>query len=99
MPILEFVLAIGIGLLSFLFLSNNISQKKILQRLDEAFYQLLESENGYITLIQLATTARVDAEVTRAYLEHQAKAFAATLEVDADGDYFYRFPKLHQGNK
>jgi hypothetical protein len=99
MPILEFVLAIGIGLLSFLFLSNNISQKKILQRLDEAFYQLLESENGYITLIQLATTARVDAELTRAYLEHQAKAFAATLEVDADGDYFYRFPKLHQGNK
>lgn len=99
MPILEFLVAFGIGVLSFIFLSNTISQKNIMQRLDEAFYQLLESENGHITLIQLATTARVDAEVTRAYLEHQAKAFDATLEVDADGDSFYRFPKLHQGNK
>ncbi len=77
MTILEFFLAIGIGGLSFLLLSNHISQKKIRPRLEQAFYQLLELENGYITLIQLATTARVDAEVTRAYLEHQAKAFDA----------------------
>ncbi len=77
MTILEFFLAIGIGGLSFLLLSNHISQKKIRQRLEQALDQLLELENGYITLIQLATTARVDAEVTRAYLEHQAKAFDA----------------------
>jgi hypothetical protein len=99
MPILEFVVAIGMGILSFLLLSNIIGQKKIWQRLDEAFYQLLELENGKITLIELATTARVDAELTRAYLDRQAKAFDATLEVDADGDSFYRFPKLHQENK
>ncbi len=77
MTILEFFLVIGIGGLSFLLLSNHISQKKIRQRLEQALDQLLELENGYITLIQLATTARVDAEVTRAYLEHQAKAFDA----------------------
>ncbi len=77
MTILEFFLAIGIEGLSFLLLSNHISQKKIRQRLEQALDQLLELENGYITLIQLATTARVDAEVTRAYLEHQAKAFDA----------------------
>ena len=46
--------------------------------LDDAFYNLLESKNGHISLIQLAT---VDAEFTRQYIEGQAKVFDATLEV------------------
>lgn len=95
MPILDFVVAIGLGIMSFLLLLNRIKQKQVQQELDDAFYNLLKAENGQISLIQLATASRVDAEVTRYYLEHQAKVFDATLEVDVDGDTFYRFPKLH----
>lgn len=96
MPVLELLVAIALGILLFLLLLNRISQKHLQQKLDDAFYNLLEAENGQIALIQLATAARVDAEVTRHYLEQQAKVLDATLEVDADGDTFYRFPKLHK---
>ena len=96
MPILDFLVALGLGMISFLLLFNRISQKQLRQKLDDAFYTLLESENGHISLIKLATAARIDAEFTRQYLDGQAKVFDATLEVDADGDTFYRFPKLHQ---
>jgi uncharacterized membrane-anchored protein YhcB (DUF1043 family) len=95
MPVLDFVVAIALGMMSFLLLLNRINQKQVQQELEDAFYQLLKSENGKISLIQLATAARVDAELTRRYLDHQAKAFDATLEVDVDGDTFYRFPKLN----
>lgn len=96
MPILDFLVAIALGIMSFLLLLNRISQKQLRQQLHDAFYKLLESENGQISLIQLATASRVDAEVTRGYLERQAHVFDATLEVDPDGDTFYRFPKLHK---
>jgi len=64
------------------------------RRLHEAFYQLLEQNNGQVSLIQLATAARSDAYLAQDYLEAQAKVFGAALEVDADGDAYYRFPKL-----
>lgn len=96
MPILELLVAIALGMLLFLLLLDRINQKQINRQLDRAFYDLLSSENGYIALIQLATAARVDADITRRYLEHQANVLDATLEVDADGDTFYRFPKLHK---
>lgn len=96
MPILELLVAIALGILLFLLLLDRINQKQIHQQLERAFYELLASENGYMALIQLATAARVDAEIARHYLEHQANVLDATLEVDADGDTFYRFPKLHK---
>jgi len=96
MPILDFIVAIALGGLSFLLLLNYRSQKQVMQQLDDAFYELLKLENGQISLIELATASRVDAQTTRDYLQRQAKVFDATLEVDADGDTFYRFPKLHQ---
>ncbi|NER35452.1 MAG: hypothetical protein F6J93_15855 [Oscillatoria sp. SIO1A7] len=96
MPIFDALLVGSLSLLLFLGLFNFGRRKQIQQELDEAFYQLLESEDNQVSLIQLAVRARVDATVAREYLERQATAFGATLEVDADGDTFYRFPKLHR---
>ncbi|MBD2314763.1 hypothetical protein H6G20_24140 [Desertifilum sp. FACHB-1129] len=96
MPALELLsiaaLSVFLGLL-LKQLSKNARQQ---QQLDIAFYQLLETHNGYISLIQLAAAAKVDAQAAKEYLETQAQAFDASLEVDADGDTFYRFPKLHR---
>ncbi|MBK4732756.1 hypothetical protein JJD41_23230 [Oxynema sp. CENA135] len=64
------------------------------RRLEKAFYHLLEREKCRISTIQLSVVAQVDADIAKPYLERQAKAFGATLEVDVDGDPFYRFPKL-----
>jgi hypothetical protein len=38
----------------------------------------------------------VDVQQARQYLERQVQMFAAVPEVDADGDTFYRFPKLRR---
>jgi competence protein ComGC len=94
MAIVEFVFVISVGVLLVLGALNSARSSQQQKQLEEAFYRLLEAQNGQISLIQLAAGARVDAEVAKQYLERQAKAFAATLEVDADGDTFYRFPKL-----
>ncbi|HEY9670172.1 MAG TPA: hypothetical protein V6D11_01835 [Waterburya sp.] len=66
------------------------------QQLDDAFYQLLEQQNSCISLIQLTAASRVDVEQARKYLERQVQLFGAIPEVDADGDTFYRFPKLQR---
>lgn len=66
------------------------------QQLDDAFYQLLEDQGSCISLIQLTAASRVDVEQVRKYLERQVKMFGAVPEVDADGDTFYRFPKLQK---
>ncbi len=73
---------------------NNLNESKQKRQLDEAFYQLLENQNSQMSLIQLAASARVEAEVAQEYLNRQVKIFSAILEVDDEGDTFYRFPRL-----
>lgn len=94
MAIMEFLLiTFGSGWLVF-FMWKMINSQKQKERLDDAFYQLLETQNSEISLIQLAAAARVDAKVAQSYLERQVQIFSAMLEVDEDGETFYRFPKL-----
>ncbi|MEQ9486449.1 hypothetical protein [Coleofasciculus sp. F4-SAH-05] len=97
MQIIDLLLVITLGVLGILFLQKATrSQKK---QLEETFYQLLETENSCISLIQLAAAARVEPEIAQQYLEHQVQVFNAIPEVDADGDTYYRFPKLHRRNE
>lgn len=94
MAILEFLLAIGFSGFVGLFIVNNLNESKQKRQLDEAFYQLLETHNSQISLIQLAASARVEAEIAQQYLDRQVKIFSAILDVDDEGDTFYRFPRL-----
>ncbi|MEX0268291.1 hypothetical protein AB3R30_04040 [Leptolyngbyaceae cyanobacterium UHCC 1019] len=96
MVALEWSLLVGVaGLIGFslIKLARNIQQER---RLRDAFYYLLETHGGAITLIQLAATARVDAEPAKLYLETQAKAFSILPDVDGEGNTFYRFPKVQR---
>ncbi len=102
MPIVDLLLVIVLGILGILLLrgvpqnrQQQLQQAFNRQQLDDAFYKLLEEQKGYISLIQLTAAARVDVQQAREYLEQQVKIFSAIPEVDADGDTFYRFPKLH----
>lgn len=98
MAILELVFVVGCGTMLVFLLLNLVNNSQQQKQLEEAFYRIIEAENGQISLIQLAVAARVDAEVARQYLERQVKLFSANVEIDADGDVFYRFPKLHSAN-
>ena len=94
MAILQFVFIIGLGSLLGLLVLNSVNEKKQKRQLDEAFYLLLEKQNSQVSLIQLAAKARVEAQVAEQYLKRQVQVFSAVLEVDDEGDTFYRFPKL-----
>ncbi|NJK76749.1 MAG: hypothetical protein HC849_16220 [Oscillatoriales cyanobacterium RU_3_3] len=94
MAILQFLLVISLGGFIGLAVAKNLQENKHKRQLDEAFYQLLESQNSQVSLIQLAASARVEAQVAQQYLDRQVKIFSAVLEVDEEGDTFYRFPRL-----
>lgn len=94
MILIELVFAIALGVFVVLLLVNSMQRDQQQQRLRNAFYQQLEAGNGYISLIQLVAASKVDAALARQFLEDQAQLLTATPEVDADGDTFYRFPKL-----
>lgn len=96
MPILDFLFVAGISTLLGLTLIKTLNGTQQKQRLERAFYYLLEAGNGRMSLIQLAVEAKVDAETTKQFLDAQIKLFNAEPEVDEDGDTFYRFPKLRK---
>ncbi|MEL7035190.1 MAG: hypothetical protein AAFO04_06165 [Cyanobacteria bacterium J06592_8] len=95
MALIEFLGVAGLGVLIGLLivqLGGNREQKR---KLDNAFYQLIEAQEGRISLIQLAATAQVSAEVAQAYLERQAQVFSALPDLDEDSNTFYQFPRLN----
>lgn len=94
MFILEYLLVVTLAGLIGIQLINVVKSRSQQRHLEATFYKLLEAHNGCISLIQLAVAARVEAKLAQAYLQRQAQFFAASLEVDEDGDTFYRFPKL-----
>ncbi|MBW4581490.1 MAG: hypothetical protein KME42_18120 [Tildeniella nuda ZEHNDER 1965/U140] len=96
MAIFEWIFLVGFGVLAGVSVTNVIQNRQQQSRLEQAFYQLLEVENGNVSLIQLAASARVNAELAKSYLDTQVKFFGAVPEVDDDGDEFYRFPKLRR---
>lgn len=103
MPIVDLLLVITLVILAGVFLrvgplnrQQQLENSFNRQQLDEAFYQLLKEQSSCISLIQLTAASRVDVEQVRKYLDRQVKMFGALPEVDADGDTFYRFPKIQQ---
>jgi transcriptional regulator of heat shock response len=103
MPIVDFLLVITLALLAVVLLRGRTqNQQQQLedafkrQQLEDAFYRLLQEQGSCISLIQLTAAARVDVQQARQYLDRQVQLFCAVPEVDADGDTFYRFPKLHR---
>ncbi len=94
MAILEIIFVIGLSSLVGLYVLNTIQNGQRQRQLQNAFYQLLEEQNGEISLIQLAAAAKMDALVARRFLEQQVQIFSALPQVDAEGNTFYCFPKL-----
>ena len=99
MAIFDFAIVIALGSLVGLYIFKSVRNDQRQELLQNAFYKLLEDRDGQISLIQLAVAARVDALVAQEFLQKQVKIFSAFPEVDADGNTFYRFPKLHNSRQ
>ena len=94
MIILEFITSMTLGVFIGLWIANQNQKQQKQQKLEQAFYRLIEAQKGRISLIQLAATAQVDAVMAQQYLQQQAQIFSAFPEVDDDANTYYRFPQL-----
>ena len=99
MALIEFFSIAGLGILVGLLIFRVGGNQEQKRRLDNAFYQLLEAQDSRISLIQLAATAQVSAEVAQEYLERQARVFSALPDLDEEGNKFYQFPRLNLPKK
>jgi hypothetical protein len=95
MAILEMVLSMGLSGLIGLLLLNLLRRFWQQQQLRAEFYRLLLDQEGCLSLIQLAAAARVDASIAQAYLQDQMRQLNGLPDVDAEGNVFYRFPRVH----
>lgn len=94
MAFIQLLLVLGLGAAATLYVSRLLREQGQQQRLDQSFYQLLQSHDSTISLIELGALAQVDAAIAKEYLDRQVRVLDAVPEVDDDGDTFYRFPKL-----
>jgi len=57
----------------------------------DRFFQLLQANQGRISLLDFAAATRLEPTIARRYLDGWAKDFFATFEVSEDGDIDYIF--------
>lgn len=63
-----------------------------LNQLQTTFYQLIQDQDGEISVLRLAAAAEISGEEAKAFLDDKAKEFSADFGVSDRGDVFYRFP-------
>jgi hypothetical protein len=70
------------------------SQQQQQSALDGVFYQLIQTHQGRITVLDLALNAKLSAGSAKHFLDTKAREFAARFEVTEQGDMIYVFPTL-----
>jgi hypothetical protein len=61
------------------------------QALRERFYQMLLANQGRLSVLDFATSARLEPTIARRHLDGWAKECCATFEVNERGDIYYVF--------
>jgi uncharacterized membrane protein SirB2 len=62
------------------------------------FFQMLESGQMEMTVLQFAMKARIDGDVAKAYLDDRAREYEATFNVGTEGQVFYCFTHALPGD-
>lgn len=63
------------------------------QAIRERFFQLLQTSQGRVSVLDFAATARLEPTIARQHLDDWAKEFSATFEVSDEGNIYYVFTK------
>ncbi|BAY73621.1 hypothetical protein NIES25_00290 [Nostoc linckia NIES-25] len=61
------------------------------KRLQSVFLELVESNSGTITILQMAKNADLSTQKAKEYLDDKAKELNASFEVSENGNILYRF--------
>jgi len=61
------------------------------RQIQEQFYQVLQANQGRISIMQLAMAAKLPGREAKAFLDERAKEFNANFEVTPEGDIYYKF--------
>ncbi|MFN6537891.1 MAG: hypothetical protein RM021_016170 [Nostoc sp. EkiNYC01] len=61
------------------------------KHLQAVFLQLVESNSGTITVLQMAKNAEISTHKAKEYLDDKAKELNASFEVGENGNILYRF--------
>jgi hypothetical protein len=62
------------------------------ERLQNLFYEVVQANQGSVTVMQFAIAAGLSGEAAKTYLDQQAEQFEATFEVSDNGTIYYQFP-------
>ncbi|HYW22507.1 MAG TPA: hypothetical protein VE956_24995 [Nodularia sp. (in: cyanobacteria)] len=66
-------------------------EKELSDRLDAIFYHLLQTNNGRITVLQMAMEAKLPGKQAKEYLNQKSAEFNAFFEPSEEGDITYLF--------
>lgn len=91
----RFFMLIGFGL-GTRWLWKQYQQKKETQLtyLNQVFYQLIQTNNGRLTPLDLAMNAKVTGKIAQDYLEERVKEFSPHFEVTEQGSVVYYFERV-----
>lgn len=62
------------------------------ERLQKVFYEVVQANQGSVTVMQFAIASGLSGEAAKTYLDQQAKQFEATFQVNDSGTIYYQFP-------
>jgi len=84
------------GWLSWSLVQQNKKEKTLLleseqKRLQFVFLELVESNSGTITVLQMVKNADISTQNAKEYLDDKAKELNASFEVNENGNILYRF--------
>lgn len=63
------------------------------QAMRERFFQVLQTRQGRVSVLEFAAAARLEPAIARQHLDTWAKEFSATFDVSEEGNIYYIFAK------
>jgi hypothetical protein len=70
---------------------NKALNQQMSDRLQSVFYQILQENNGRVTLLSFAMQSQLPAIAAKDYLDERAKEFNANFKVSEEGSVSYHF--------
>ncbi|MGG6295799.1 hypothetical protein ACQ4M4_15530 [Leptolyngbya sp. AN02str] len=68
------------------------TQKQERDRLMQIFYQLVQQQQGVLSVMDFAIASGLSGDQAKAYLDEQANEFTANFQTGEDATVYYRFP-------
>ncbi|MBD2107199.1 hypothetical protein [Nodosilinea sp. FACHB-13] len=72
--------------------SNQQTSQSLSLQQEQMFLQLLQNQEGDLTIIQFAAAAQMPVEQAKAFLDQKAQVLNASFDVKDTGAIVYRFP-------